>query len=103
LDIIVGGQGCSSSWSITRETSPPAISAPGRGRYAAPDRLAHCNFKLSAPGACSCSVVEKQTDFTPYTRFNLVVWRQIAVLVSQMRTEARRIATNIAKLPDLLG
>src|SRR6516165_11673456 len=23
-------------------------------------------FKLSAPGACSCSVVEKQTDFTPY-------------------------------------
>jgi hypothetical protein len=22
-------------------------------------------FKLSAPGACSCSVVEKQTDFTP--------------------------------------
>jgi hypothetical protein len=22
LDIIVGGQGCSSSWSITRETSP---------------------------------------------------------------------------------
>src|SRR6516162_2438109 len=43
LDIIVGGQGCSSSWSITRETSPPAISAPGRGRYAASDLLAHCN------------------------------------------------------------
>ena len=60
-------------------------------------------FKLSAPGACSCSVVEKQTDFTPYTRFNLVVSRQIAVLVSQMRTEARRIASDIAKLPDLLG
>ena len=32
LDIIVGGQGCSSSWSITRETYPVAISAPGRGR-----------------------------------------------------------------------
>src|SRR6516164_1950728 len=43
LDIIDGGQGCSNSWSITRETSPPAISAPGRGRCAAPDLLAHCN------------------------------------------------------------
>jgi len=32
LDIIVGGQGCSSSWSITRETSPPAISTLGRLR-----------------------------------------------------------------------
>src|SRR5215472_7459192 len=27
LDIIVGGQGCSSSWSITRETSPSPILA----------------------------------------------------------------------------
>src|SRR5262249_54862669 len=27
LDIIVGGQGCSSSWSITHETSPQTISA----------------------------------------------------------------------------
>jgi tripartite-type tricarboxylate transporter receptor subunit TctC len=29
LGIIVGGQGCSSSWSITRETSPPQILASG--------------------------------------------------------------------------
>jgi hypothetical protein len=43
LDIIVGGQACSSSWSITRETSPPTFPASGSGRYAAPDRLAHCN------------------------------------------------------------
>src|SRR4029077_6366445 len=32
LDIIVGGQGCSSSWSITRETSPSPISASGSVR-----------------------------------------------------------------------
>src|SRR5262249_39593698 len=34
LDIIVGGQGCSSSWSITRETSPSPISASGSVRRA---------------------------------------------------------------------
>ena len=43
LDIIVGGQGCSSSWSITRETSPPAISAPGRGRCCAAGPVAECS------------------------------------------------------------
>src|SRR6516164_4067923 len=40
LDIIVGGQGCSSSWSITRETSPQTISASGSGHRRAPGRLA---------------------------------------------------------------
>jgi hypothetical protein len=32
LDIIVGEQVCSSSWNITRETSPPRILASGSGR-----------------------------------------------------------------------
>ena len=32
LDIIVSGQGCSSSWSITHETSPSPISASGSRR-----------------------------------------------------------------------
>jgi tripartite-type tricarboxylate transporter receptor subunit TctC len=41
LDIIAGGQGCSSSWSITRETSPQAISASGSGRCHAVGSLAH--------------------------------------------------------------
>src|SRR6516164_4408733 len=43
LDIIVGGQGCSSSWSITRETSPPkAISVFRRGRRRAAVHVVLC-------------------------------------------------------------
>src|SRR5262249_35052157 len=38
LNIIVGGQGCSSSWSITRETSPSPILASHRRRCRAPSR-----------------------------------------------------------------
>src|SRR5262249_49311088 len=41
LDIIVGGQGCSSSWSITRETSPPEFLASGRRRCCAAGSVAH--------------------------------------------------------------
>src|SRR6516164_2459660 len=41
LDIIVGGQGCSSSWSITRETSPPEFLASGRRRCRAAGSFAH--------------------------------------------------------------
>src|SRR6516225_3474895 len=36
LDIIVGGQGCSSSWSITRETSPSPILVSHSRRRRAP-------------------------------------------------------------------
>jgi hypothetical protein len=56
LDIIVSGQGCSSSWGITRETSPSPISASGSRRYAARDCLAHCNgANVSvAAGAVDC-------------------------------------------------
>src|SRR6516164_5573306 len=42
LDIIVGGQGCSSSWCITRETSPPEFSASGCGRCCAAGHVARC-------------------------------------------------------------
>src|SRR5215472_11228341 len=43
LDIIVGGQGCSSSWSITREASPPkAISVSRRGRRRAAVHVVLC-------------------------------------------------------------
>src|SRR5215471_4594286 len=42
LDIIVGGQGCSSSWSITRETSPSPILASDRSRRRVADRIEGC-------------------------------------------------------------
>src|SRR5215468_1455472 len=42
LDIIVGGQGCSSSWSITRETSPSPILASDRSRRRVTDRIEGC-------------------------------------------------------------
>ena len=38
--VIQGGNAFSA---VNHETSPPKISASGSGRYAAPDRLAHCN------------------------------------------------------------
>src|SRR5262249_11248292 len=41
LDIIVGGQGCSSSWSITRETSPSEFLASGRRCCRAAGSSAH--------------------------------------------------------------
>ena len=39
LDIIVSGQGCSSSWSITRETSPSSILASHSKRCRAVGRI----------------------------------------------------------------
>ena len=58
LGIIVGGQGCSSSWSITRETSPPKISASGSGHCRAADHSAHrVGAGLSgAAGAHHCRI-----------------------------------------------
>src|SRR5262249_16506230 len=49
LNIIVGGQGCSSSWSITRETSPSPILASHRRRCRAPSRDAHRRRTNAAP------------------------------------------------------
>ena len=42
LDIIVGGQGYSSSWIITRETYPPTISASDRRRCCDSGFLTYC-------------------------------------------------------------
>ena len=54
------GKGAQSSWSITRETYPVAISAPGRGRcraavwdLAAPDDL----FEIYAKGTVRAAMV----------------------------------------------
>src|SRR6516162_24425 len=99
LDIIVGGQGCSSSWSITRETSAPEFLASGRRRCGAAGSFAH---RPGGGGNVGTEVVVRApadgytlllvgglnaTNATFYDKLNYNFIRDIAPVASIIRTQ----------------